>query len=63
MKTAGSLTRGVEGAFVAATFALGMSGSVAIAEPKGTLSYATQIQNTNWNPLVKSGETHTGIPV
>ena len=41
---------------------LAFAGSAAIAAPKGTLNYATQIQNTNWNPLVKSGETHTGIP-
>jgi peptide/nickel transport system substrate-binding protein len=41
---------------------VGMSASAAVAAPKGTLNYATQIQNTNWNPLVKSGETHTGIP-
>jgi ABC-type transport system substrate-binding protein len=39
-----------------------MSVSVVVAAPKGTFNYATQIQNTNWNPLVKSGETHTSIP-
>lgn len=36
--------------------------TAALAAPKGTLNYATQIQLDNWNPLVKSGETYTGIP-
>ena len=62
MKTARFLPRDVVGALTAAAFASGMGASVAIAAPKGSLNYATQIQNTNWNPLVKSGETHTGIP-
>src|ERR1043165_9562439 len=61
MKTAKFLSRSAVGALSAA-FAVSMAASVAIAAPKGTLNYATQIQNTNWNPLVKSGETHTGIP-
>ena len=34
----------------------------ALAAPKGTLNYGTQIQLDNWNPLVKSGQTYTNIP-
>jgi peptide/nickel transport system substrate-binding protein len=60
MKTPTSLPLYALGAISAALLTL--TGSGAIAVPKGTLNYATQIQNTNWNPLVKSGETHTGIP-
>lgn len=45
----------------AAAFVLGTAGSVTAA-PKGTLNYATMIQNKNWNPLVRSGETYTRIP-
>jgi ABC-type transport system substrate-binding protein len=53
LKTLGAIT---------AAFAITVAASAATAAPKGTLNYATQIQNTNWNPLVKSGETHTSIP-
>jgi peptide/nickel transport system substrate-binding protein len=45
-----------------AAFVLGAAGSAVIAAPKGTLNYATMIQNKNWNPLVRSGETYSGIP-
>ncbi|HEX5779640.1 MAG TPA: ABC transporter substrate-binding protein, partial [Xanthobacteraceae bacterium] len=45
----------------AAAFVLGTAESVTAA-PKGTLNYATMIQNKNWNPLVRSGETYTRIP-
>src|ERR1044071_8355344 len=62
MKTARYLPGGAACAIAAAAVAFGMTPSAAIAAPNGTLNYATQIQNTNWNPLVKSGETHTGIP-
>jgi peptide/nickel transport system substrate-binding protein len=55
------LPRAVIAATVAA-FVVAAAGSAATAAPKGTLNYATQIQNNNWNPLVKSGETYTGIP-
>lgn len=34
----------------------------ALAEPQGTLSYATMIQLNNWDPLVKTGQTYTAIP-
>jgi peptide/nickel transport system substrate-binding protein len=60
MKTL-SLLRGAIVAITAAAFVLGAAESV-FATPKGTLNYATQIQNRNWNPLVRSGETYSGIP-
>jgi ABC-type transport system substrate-binding protein len=53
--------RKVLGAVAIGILAAGIS-ATAMAAPKGTLNYATQIQNNNWNPLVKSGETYTGIP-
>src|SRR5688572_135312 len=62
MKTAKFLSRSAVATFTAVAIAFGAAGSAAIAAPKGTLNYATQIQNNNWNPLVKSGETYTGIP-
>lgn len=49
-------------AISAAALVFGTAGSAAIAAPKGTLNYATMIQNKNWNPLVRSGETYSGIP-
>jgi peptide/nickel transport system substrate-binding protein len=55
------LTRGTVVA-MAATFVFATAGSSSIAAPKGTLNYATMIQNQNWNPLVRSGETYSAIP-
>ncbi len=59
MQTANFLSLKTLGAITAA-FAVTVA--AAAAAPKGTLNYATQIQNTNWNPLAKSGETYTSIP-
>ena len=48
--------------FLAGTIAALAATGSALAEPEGTLNYATMIQLNNWNPLVKTGQTYTAIP-
>lgn len=45
----------------ASAWVLALLTSGARAEPAGTLHYGTMIQHDNWNTLVKSGQTYTGI--